>query len=95
MADSLFSQIEHLEARKLEFRSIFLRNMKTYRPLKNLATIPGIDAVSANIIMAIVCMPHRFESKYKFWAYCMLVRYIQISDGKVYGSKKIHARYES
>lgn len=94
VADSLFSQIEHLEQRKLEFKAIFLRNMKIYRPLRNLATIPGIEATRANIIMAIVCMPHRFDSKYKFWAYCMLVRYLQISDGKVYGSKRIHARYE-
>jgi hypothetical protein len=39
-------------------------------------------------------MPHRFDSKYRFWAYCMLVRYLQISDGRVYGSKRIHARYE-
>ena len=94
VAESLFSQIDHLEQRKLEFKAIFLKNMKIYRPLKNLATIPGIDATRANIIMAIVCMPHRFDNKYKFWAYCMLVRYLQISDGKVYGSKKIHARYE-
>jgi transposase len=94
VAESLFSQIEYLEQRKLEFKSIFLKNMKTYRPLKNLATIPGIDVVRANILMAIVCMPHRFESKYKFWAYCMLVRYLQISDGKIYGSKKIRARFE-
>jgi transposase len=94
VADSLFKQVEHLEERKLEFKVIFTKNMKTYRALKNLATIPGIDAVRANIIMAIVCMPHRFESKYKFWAYCMLVRYLQISDGKIYGSKKIRARFE-
>jgi transposase len=94
VAHSLFSQVEYLEERKLEFKTIFQKNMKIYRPLKNLATIPGIDAVRANIIMAIVCMPHRFESKYKFWAYCMLVRYFQISDGKVYGSKKIRARFE-
>jgi transposase len=94
VAESLFSQIEHLEEKKLEFKAIFKKNMKIYRPLKNLATIPGIDAIRANIIMAIVCMPHRFESKYKFWAYCMLVRYFQISDGKIYGSRKIRARFE-
>ena len=94
VAESLFKQIEHLEERKLEFKAIFIKNMKIYRPLRNLATIPGIDAVRANIIMAIVCMPHRFDTKYKFWAYCMLVRYIEISDGRVYGSRRIHARYE-
>lgn len=94
VAESLFSQIEHLEEKKRDFKAIFIKNMKIYRPLKNLATIPGIDAIRANIIMAIVCMPHRFDSKYKFWAYCMLVRYVQISDGRVYGSKRVHARYE-
>lgn len=94
VADSLFRQIEHLEERKLEFKAIFIKNMKIYRPLKNLATIPGIDVIRANIIMAIICMPHRFKSKYKFWAYCMLVRYLKISDGKVYGSQKIRARFE-
>ncbi len=94
VAESLFSQIEHLEEKKLEFKAIFTKNMKIYRPLKNLATVPGIDVVRANIIMAIVCMPHRFKSKYKFWAYCMLVRYFEISDGKVYGSRKIRARFE-
>lgn len=94
VADSLFRQVESLEERRHEFKAVFTKNMKIYRPLKNLATIPGIDVVRANILMAIVCMPHRFESKYKFWAYCMLVRYLQISDGRVYGSRKIHARYE-
>jgi transposase len=94
VAESLFRQVAHLEERKLEFTAIFNKNMKIYRPLRNLATIPGIDAVRANIIMAIVCMPHRFDSKYKFFAYCMLVRYIEISDGKIYGNKRIHARYE-
>ncbi len=94
VADSLFRQVESLEERKLEFRAVFTKNMKTYRQLRNLATIPGIDVVRANIIMAIVCMPHRFGSKYKFWAYCMLVRYLQISDGKIYGSQKIRARFE-
>jgi transposase len=94
VADSLFRQVESLEERKLEFKAVFAKNMKIYRPLKNLATIPGIDVVRANILMAIVCMPHRFESKYKFWAYCMLVRYLQISDGRIYGSRRIHARYE-
>jgi transposase len=94
VAESLFRQIEHLEERKTEFKAIFNKNMKTYRPLKNLATIPGIDAVRANVIMAIVCQPNRFKNKYRFWAYCMLVRYLDISDGKIYGSRKIRARFE-
>jgi transposase len=94
VAEKLFLQVEHLEHRRAEFKEIFRRNSKTYRPLKNLATIPGIDVVRANIIMAIVCMPHRFKTKYRFYAYCMLVRYIHMSDGRIYGSERIRGRHE-
>ncbi|MBK8201533.1 MAG: transposase [Bdellovibrionales bacterium] len=51
-------------------------------------TIPGISIIRANIIAAIVCQPARFENKHKFWGYCMLVRHIQISGGKIYGNKR-------
>ena len=94
VAEKLFLQIEHLEHRKAEFKAVFQRNSKTYRQLKNLATIPGIDVIRANIIMAVVCMPHRFKNRYRFYAYCMLVRYIQISDGRIYGNKRIRARHD-
>ncbi|MBK8201309.1 MAG: transposase [Bdellovibrionales bacterium] len=46
------------------------------------------------IIAAIVCQPARFENKHKFWGYCMLVRHIQISGGKIYGNKRFFGRRE-
>lgn len=94
VAESLFWQIESLEKRKSEYREAFRRNLKRYRPVKNLTSIPGIDVVRANVIAAVVCMPHRFKNKHKFWAYCMLVRHIQESGGRVYGNKRIHGRSE-
>jgi transposase len=50
--------------------------------------------VRANIITAIVCSPHRFKNKHQFWGYCMLVRHIQISGGKIYGNRRVHGRKE-
>jgi transposase len=40
------------------------------------------------MIMAIVCSGERFSNKHKFWAYCCLVRHIETSDDKIYGSRK-------
>ncbi len=57
-------------------------------------TIPGISIVRANIIVAIVCQPERFKTKHHFWGYCMLVRHIQVSAGKIYANKRTHGRRE-
>lgn len=94
VAESLFDQIESLEKFKLEYKHYFQKNLKRYKPIKNLTSIPGIDLVRANIITAVVCMPHRFPNKHQFWGYCMLVRHIQTSDGRIYGNKRVHGRRE-
>jgi transposase len=94
VAESLFVQIENLEKVKLGYREYFERNMKKYRPMRNLDTVPGIDAVRANIIVATVCQPQRFPNKHQFWGYCMLVRHIQMSGGRIYGNKRVHGRRE-
>lgn len=94
VAESLFEQIESLEKMKLGYREYFEKNMKKYRPMRNLDTVPGIDAVRANIIVATVCQPQRFPNKHQFWGYCMLVRHIQMSGGRIYGNKRVHGRRE-
>jgi transposase len=94
VAESLFAQIEQLEKFKAEYRGFFKSNVKRYRPVRNLTSVPGIDAVRANVITAVVCMPHRFRNKHQFWGYCMLVRHIQESGGRIYGNKRVHGRAE-
>lgn len=94
VATSLFSQMDHLESLKEGFSLYFLKNKQKYRPIKNLCTIPGISHVRANIIAATVCSPHRFHTKHNFWGYCMLVRHIQMSGGKIYGNRRVHGRKE-
>lgn len=94
VAENLFRQIEFLEKEKIKYRKLFERNRKQYKPIRNLMTIPGISIIRANIIAAIVCQPARFENKHKFWGYCMLVRHIQISNGRIYGNKRFFGRRE-
>jgi transposase len=94
VAEKLFNQVEFLESEKEKFREQFEKNRKKYRPIRNLMTIPGISIIRANIIAAIVCQPARFQNKHKFWGYCMLVRHIQISGGRIYGNKRFFGRRE-
>ena len=94
VAASLFSQMESLKKEKLEYAGFFQKNIQRHRPIKNLCSIPGISHVRANIIVAIVCSPQRFKSKHQFWGYCMLVRHIQMSGGRIYGNRRVHGRKE-
>lgn len=94
VARNLFHQIEFLELEKVKYLDWFRQNKMKYGPIRNLMTIPGISLIRANIIAAIVCQPARFENKHNFWGYCMLVRHIQISAGKIYGNKRVHGRRE-
>jgi len=94
VAEKLFDQIEYLESEKGKYKEVFESNRKKYRPIRNLMTIPGISIIRANIIAAIVCQPARFENKHRFWGYCMLVRHIQASGGKIYGNKRFFGRRE-
>jgi len=57
-------------------------------------TIPGISLIRANIMTAIICQPARFKNKHHFWGYCMLVRHIQVSGGRIYGNRRVHGRRE-
>jgi len=94
VSENLFHQVEFLEQEKLKYLEWFKSNQKKYRPIRNLMTIPGISLIRANIATAIICQPARFKNKHNFWGYCMLVRHIQESGGKIYGNKRVHGRRE-
>jgi transposase len=94
VANNLFNQIDYLESEKEKYKDQFHQNQKKYRPIRNLVTIPGISLIRANIIVALVCTPERFINKHRFWGYCMLVRHIQESGGRIYGNKRVHGRRE-
>jgi hypothetical protein len=50
--------------------------------------IPGFGPVFANQVVGIVISPWRFATKYKFFAYAMLIKHQQLSDGVVYGNRR-------
>lgn len=88
VARSLFAQLTILRGQKNEYVKRFQECEKKYPQISALSSIPGIGEVRACIIAAIVCSPRRFENKFKFWSYCMLVKYDCRSDDTSYGKKK-------
>ena len=94
VAENILAQIKRLEEIKEKYLLTFKRNMKMHSELKRLDSIPGIDCVRAHIIAAIICSADRFKNKHKLWAYSMLVKHRQESDGKNFGFKSIQGRRE-
>ena len=94
VGEQLFAQIQFLEEKKKTYLERFKVNMKKHPDLNRLDAIPGVDAVRAHVIAAIICSAHRFKNKHKLWAYAMLVRYDQQSDGVSYEKVKVAGRIE-
>lgn len=94
VAEQLMEQLVHLDGIKSKYKTKLRDNCKRHKALRNLCTVPGIDIVRANIIAALICAPARFKTKHNFWAYCMLVKYIDISDGNTYGRRLVQGRRE-
>jgi transposase len=94
VAKKLFDQIQRQQAVKDSYEEKFEALSKQWPVIKKLTSIPGISNIRASIATAIICSPHRFANKHKLWAYCKLVRYIDVSDGKIYGSRNTHGRGE-
>lgn len=92
VGQSLFVQLNCMEQEKKSYREYFEKLAKKEKSIKALTTVPGISSVRACLIAAAVCSPERFESKYKFWSYSMLVRHRLQSGGKIYGHARVRAR---
>lgn len=94
VAEHLLSEITNLEEIKKKYRELFKANMQKHAILRRLDTIPGIDCIRAHFIAATICSADRFKNKHKLWAYSMLVKYSQESDGRTYGLKAVQGRRE-
>jgi len=85
----LFSLLETLEKSRQAHVKEILRYSKKFKELKYIKSVPGIGDINAAKIVAQVVNPYRFESKYKYYSYCGLVRHSRTSADKSYGSVKI------
>lgn len=70
----------------------FKQNKSLMKGVRLLKTIPGIGVVFSNQLMAAIVTPERFPNKHKFFSYCRLVKYTDVSDGRVYGQRHSFGR---
>ena len=89
VAGAIYKQLQLIKEQQEGYVKRFKEYEKKYSQIRALSSIPGIGEVRACTIAAIVCSAQRFENKFKFWAYCMLVKYNCMSDDTNYGKKKV------
>jgi len=82
-------QITVLTESKKKYTARIRESLKQFPEAVHLMSIPGIAHIQAAKIIAQVINPRRFSTKYKFFAYCGLVRHARMSAHKYYGSKRI------
>ena len=92
VAKPLLEQIELLEKHKKRYLRKFRQNLKRFKEMRLIRTIPGFDIIRANQVVGIVVSPHRFANKYHFFSYAMLVKHRQMSDGTSYGNKRAYGK---
>lgn len=81
------STIEHIDLVRKEFEILFGKIEKENETVRNLVKVSGIAAKLAVTILAVVIDANRFESKYKYYSYCGLVKHSKYSGGKNYGER--------
>jgi transposase len=89
VAENIFRHITATREIKKSYEEKLQAIAKKWPIISKLCDIPGIGFLRATMIVSIICSGDRFTDKHKLWAYCGLVRHKEISDGKVYGNKKI------
>ena len=81
VACALFEQLDLLEEQRCGYLERFNANVRSYKPIRLLMSIPGIGVVRANQIVAVMVTPYRFPTRYKLFAYAALTKHVRESDG--------------
>ena len=81
------STIEHIGLIRKEFETLFKKIEKENETVRNMVKVSGIAAKLSVTILAVVIDASRFENKYKYYAYCGLVKHSKYSGGKNYGKR--------
>jgi len=79
----------HAEEILKQYEKEFKEIGKTHRIIGMLKRISGIGIKTAVMIYSTVIEADRFENKYKYWAYCGLVKQYKESGGRIYRCKPV------
>ena len=89
IGERLTAQLKVLLKNKNEYQAQLNAGIRRFKETKYLESIPGIGPIQTARVIAQVVDPHRFTTKYKFFAYCGLVRHPRISNNRRYGTVRI------
>lgn len=87
--ERLSLQLEQFKQTKDEYQERLKTSLKRFKEAKYIMSLPGLGPIQTAKIIAQVVDPRRFKSKYKFFAYCALVRHPRISNKRFYGTTHI------
>ena len=79
--------INFYEEEKKKYEKLFKEIRRKNEIIKMLSQVSGIKETSAIKIYSVVIDAGRFESKYRYWGICGLVKHKRESGGKNYGKK--------
>lgn len=71
-AESLYQQLESLNALVAQSRHELLRESRKQKVARLIRPIPGLGPIWIALLIATVDTPHRFRTKRQFWTYCGL-----------------------
>jgi len=74
-ARHIYEAIQQIERSLEEYKQVIPRSKRHFPELELLTSVPGIGYIQAAHIISQVISPERFRSKYKYFAYCGLVRH--------------------
>ncbi|MEZ0392203.1 MAG: transposase [Pseudobdellovibrionaceae bacterium] len=77
-----------------EFKALLESNTLALSTVELLQSVPGIGPIRAHVIAAWLGDGKRFKSKHHLWAYSMLVKYRDESDGATVRIRSVHGRSE-
>lgn len=89
IGEHLYGLLARLEESRQAYGKEIGQYSRKFKELKLLRTIPGIGNIQAAKIVSQVVNPHRFQTKYKYYSYCGLVRHTRKSADRNYGTTKI------
>ena len=77
--DQLKEQCKNLASIKDNYRKLIVKEVSRFKEAKYIMSLPGLKEIQSSKIIAQVIDPNRFVSRYKFYAYCGLVKHPRIS----------------
>lgn len=94
IVEKMVEEILDCNKRVTDLRQQLSKNLLQLPTVDLLKTVPGVGSIRAHVIASFLGDGKRFDNKHKLWAYSMLVKYQDESDGSIIRVRKVNGRAE-